>query len=138
MKIHHYSGIPYSNNGIRLLIFLPVLLLSLIPSCKNRQTAISDDELLKRAQDICQENIIIDSHIDWPEWILAFPEDISQRTEKGDFDLERANKGGLNAALSVAYINSDFTVENGRKMVDSMLALIKSYPEKYPDKFASV
>jgi membrane dipeptidase len=36
----------------------------------------------------------------------------------------------------VIFINSDLTAEDGRKMVDSMLSLIKSYPEKYPAKFA--
>jgi membrane dipeptidase len=97
---------------------------------------MSDEEIWKQPNKICQNNIIIDSHIDWPEWIIANPEDISVKTEKGDFDLVRANKGGLNAALSVIYINSDYNVEDGRKMVDSMLNLIKSYQKKYPDKFA--
>jgi len=137
MTIYFSSGKTFFNSKISLLTFLSVLFVVLLPSCKNRKKDRSDEELMKIANKICENNIIIDSHIDWPEWILAFPEDISKRTQKGDFDMERANKGGLNAALSVAYINSDFTVEAGRKMVDSMLALIKSYPEKYPAKFAS-
>jgi membrane dipeptidase len=58
------------------------------------------------------------------------------QTAKGDFDLVRARKGGLDAALSVVFINPDFDVEKGRIMVDSMLKLIKYYPDTYPDKFA--
>ena len=52
----------------------------------------SDEKLMKTAQDICQKRIIIDSHIDWPEWVLNISEDISQQTLKGDFDIDRANK----------------------------------------------
>jgi len=136
MKIYFSSGKTFFNSKISLLTFLSVLFVVLLPSCKDHQKVRSDEEILKIAKTICENNIIIDSHIDWPEWLLAFPEDISRRTQKGDFDLERANNGGLNAALSVIYINSEFAVEDGRRMVDSMMALIKSYPEKYPDKFA--
>jgi hypothetical protein len=48
---------------------------------------------MKMALEISQKNLIIDSHIDWPEWLLNFPGDISKRTQQGDFDLERANEG---------------------------------------------
>jgi len=119
-----------------LLFILPILQCVFYPSCKSGQTEKSGVELLKMAQDICEANLIIDSHIDWPEWILAFPEDISTRTQKGDFDLVRANTGGLNAALSVLYINSGLNVDDSRKMVDSMLKIVEHYPEVYPDKFA--
>lgn len=121
---------------INLINIILILLSGLFPSCKNKPKEKSDQELRQQAVKICENNIIIDSHIDWPEWILAYPEDISAKTQKGDFDLERANKGGLNAALSVIYINSDYNVNEGRKMVDSMLNLITYYPKTYPDKFA--
>jgi membrane dipeptidase len=119
--------------SLQIILILIVVFFS---SCKNKQKQYTEEELRQKALDICENNIIIDSHIDWPEWILAFPEDISEKTQKGDFDLVRANKGGLNAALSVMYISSDYNVEGGRKMVDSMFNLIKSYPKKYPGKFA--
>ena len=55
---------------------------------------------------ICNNSIILDSHIDWPERILVNHKDISKEINEGDFDLVRARKGGLNAALSVVYIES--------------------------------
>jgi membrane dipeptidase len=113
-----------------------ILIVVLFPSCKNKQKQNSDEELRQQAINICENNIIIDSHIDWPEWILYNPVDISKQTTKGDFDLVRAKKGGLDAALSVVYINSAFDVDKGRIMVDSMLKVINYYPEKYLDKFA--
>ena len=122
--------------SINLLNIIPILLIALLPSCKNKNKERSEEELLKVAQNICESNIIIDSHIDWPEWVLNIPEDISKQTLSGDFDLVRANKGGLNAALSVIYVSSDYNVDEGRKMVDSLLKLITYYPKTYPDKFA--
>jgi membrane dipeptidase len=121
---------------VNLLNIILILLITLLPSCKNKNKERSEEELMKMAQNICETNIIIDSHIDWPEWIVNVPEDISGQTSKGDFDLVRANKGGLNAALSVIYISSDYNVDEGRTMVDSLLKLITYYPKTYPDKFA--
>jgi membrane dipeptidase len=120
---------------IYILNIISILLIVLLPSCKNKSKEKSDEELRQLAQKICDNNIILDSHIDWPERLLSNPEDISEKTTKGDFDLVRAGKGGLNAAVSVAYINSGYSVEKGRIMVDSMLNLVRSYAETYPNKF---
>jgi membrane dipeptidase len=121
---------------INALNILFILLIAALPSCRTSNSQKSDAELREMALKICERNLILDSHIDWPEYILDNPEDISGKTVKGDFDLVRANEGGLNAALSVAYISPDFGVNDGRKMVDSMLRLISHYTDTYPDKFA--
>jgi membrane dipeptidase len=113
-----------------------VILLSMVPSCKNSPVKDSDIRLRQEAERICQTNLILDSHIDWPDFVLKNPKDISILTSKGDFDLVRARQGGLDAVLSVAYISSDLDAGKGRLMVDSMLKVIKTYPELYPDKFA--
>ena len=121
------------NRGIRIIL---ILLIVWLPSCKNGQKARSDEELRQMAMKICDKNIILDSHIDWPEIILDDPENISEQTARGDFDLVRARKGGLDAALSVVYVSSVYDVDKGRMMVDSMLSLISYYANTYPDKFA--
>jgi membrane dipeptidase len=120
---------------IILISNLLILLVIILSSCKGRLKGKSDDEIRQMAQKICDSNIILDSHIDWPEWILDNPVDISKQTTKGDFDLLRARKGGLDAALSVVYISPAYNVDKGQIMVDSMLKVINYYPEKYPDKF---
>ena len=123
----------------RLIPFIWVVsipLIVLLPSCKNKQMERSDNNLRETALRICQNNLILDSHIDWPDWILSNPEDISEMTAKGDFDLVRARKGGLNAVLSVMYISSGFDVDKGRATVDTMLKLVNHYTSTYPDKFA--
>jgi membrane dipeptidase len=127
------TGKPMWERGIRILL---ILLIVWLPSCKNGHKARSDEELRQMAMKICEKNIILDSHIDWPEIILDDPENISEQTARGDFDLVRARKGGLDAALSVVYISSVYDVDKGRMMVDSMLNLISYYANTYPDKFA--
>jgi membrane dipeptidase len=129
MKKVRYRFIPF-------VWFVSIPLIVLLPSCKNKQMERSDKALRETALKICQDNLILDSHIDWPYWIMENPEDISGQTLKGDFDLVRARKGGLNAAFTVAYINSALDVNSGRKMVDSVLNLKNFYLNKYSDKFA--
>jgi len=137
MKSNIFTVEGIFGNKMGLLTLMLVLLVALLPSCKNQLKEKSDEELMKMALEISQKNLIIDSHIDWPEWLLHFPEDISKRTQQGDFDLERATEGGLNAALSVIYINSELGVDDGRKLVDSMWKMITFYTGTYPDKFAA-
>lgn len=117
-------------------IFLFVLQVIVFTSCTIRKKELSDEQLRQRALEICRKNIIIDSHIDWPEFLFDNPEDISERTKKGDFDLVRADEGGLDAVLSVLYISSGYNVEEGRDMLDSLVRMVNFYTEKYPDKFA--
>ena len=105
-----------------------------IISCKTDKTK-SENDFLKKANDICKANIILDSHIDWPEKHLSYPEDISKPKNNVNFDYERAIKGGLNSVLSVAYIPSELNVTEGRLMFDSLVTIITGYTLKYPDKF---
>ena len=121
---------------IPLIWFVSIPLIVLLPSCKNKQMERSDKALRESALKICQNNLILDSHIDWPYWVMENPEDISGQTVKGDFDLVRARKGGLNAAFTVVYINSAYDMDTGRKLVDSVLSQTNYYLNKYPDKFA--
>ena len=120
-------------NVQKVLLVLTILFL---PACRNTTKEKSDEEFMELAQNICENSIILDAHIDWPEWILEFPEDISQKTIKGDFDLVRAKQGGLNSALSVVYVNTRFSVDEGHIMVDSLIKLVTDFVTTYPDKFA--
>jgi len=121
---------------INLLNIFLILLIILLPGCLRKPTDKSDEDLRKMALKICENNLIIDSHIAWPEWLVDYPGDISERISKGDFDLVRAKEGGLNAALSVAYINSHFGVDSARFVFDYMLSKVRYYARTYPDKFA--
>ncbi len=95
-----------------------------------------DETLWKRAQHLCETTLILDSHIDWPSWLHCFPEDISQRTLKGDFDYIRAKEGGLNAAFSVIYIAPNIEYKEGRLVVDTLLNTISDVIKNNSGKFA--
>lgn len=120
----------------KVVICSLVILIVMASSCKNSPGKDPDIKLRQEAERICQANLIIDSHIDWPDIALTHSGDISVQTSTGDFDLPRARKGGLDAVLSVAYIAPDLDAARGRLIVDSMLKIIRHYPEAYPDKFA--
>ena len=115
---------------------ISILLIVIFSSFIFKYKEKSDNELWEIALRICEKNIVLDSHIDWPNKYFAFPEDISKRITKGDFDLVRAKKGGLNAVLSVAYIGSNLDVDEARIIVDSVIKLVNNYTIIYPDKFA--
>ncbi len=117
------------------ILLIPVIVLMIVLSCKDRPSEKHADEMLEMALDICERNILLDSHIDWPEWVHSFPEDISRETRTGDFDLVRAEKGGLNAALSVVYIPPRLGIEEGRIRVDSLMDLVRDHAKVHPDKF---
>jgi membrane dipeptidase len=136
MEIDRECGKVKFRRTINLIITATIIIIVILPSCKSKIKEKTNEDLWKIAQKICENNIILDAHIDWPDKHLSFPEDISKRTTKGDFDLVRAKDGGLNAVLSVAYINSSYGVDKGRIIVDSVIKLISYYTYTYPDKFA--
>jgi membrane dipeptidase len=119
------------------LILVLTTIVVLFPSCTDGKMDKKNKAQLEAAVRVCHDNILFDSHIDWPYRVEQHPEDISGRTVNGDFDFVRAGEGGLNAALTVAYVQSGFDVDKGRSMVDSTLNLVKYYIGKYPDRFAA-
>ena len=136
MKILSKYGKGKFIRTINLLIIAAIIIIVILSSCKSKTKEKTDEDLWKIAQKICENNIILDAHIDWPDKHLSFPEDISKKTTKGDFDFVRSKDGGLNVVLSVAYINSSYGVDKGRIIVDSVIKLISGYTYTYPDKFA--
>ena len=133
------NGNTYKTSSVsgKVVVFCSlVILMAMTSSCNNSPAKDPDIKLKQKAERICQTNLILDSHIDWPDAFLTHQEDISTQTSAGDFDLIRARKGGLDAVFSVAYISPDLDTVKGRLMVDSMLNIIRHYPVAYPDKFA--
>jgi membrane dipeptidase len=115
---------------VAILLTFPALLFS----CRSKP--MSEEQRMDLATEICQNHILLDSHIDWPESIYSSPRNISEENSIGDFDLVRARKGGLNAVLSVLYIDPGFTVMEGRQTFDSMYHIVTAYAKEYPDRFA--
>ncbi|MBN2731050.1 MAG: dipeptidase [Balneolaceae bacterium] len=90
-----------------------------------------------KAEDLAQEFIIVDTHVDLPYRLQSNPEDVSVRTETGDFDYERAKEGGLNAPFMSIYIPARYQESGGAKNVaDSLINLVEGLTTDHPDKFA--
>jgi membrane dipeptidase len=59
-------------------------------------------------------------------------------TTDGDFDYERAKKGGLDAPFMSVYIPSEYQKQpdNGKALADSLINMVRTIAAEIPDKFA--
>lgn len=88
------------------------------------------------ARRIAQNAIIVDGHIDVPYRVARSGEDVGQPTEGGDFDIERAREGGLNAPFMSIYVAADYQETGGAKAQgDRLIGLIEGLVGMYPDDF---
>src|SRR6187549_7584 len=130
--------------------FTLVAVFVLLASCSSLKssrnyTKLSDADLHHVADSLAQAYIITDSHVDLPYRLkikhfrlereyLGIP--IS--TTEGNFDYERAKKGGLDAPFMSIYIPSSYQKlpDMGKALADSLINMIRGIAENIPDKFA--
>lgn len=97
----------------------------------------SEELLMDKANELAQKFIITDGHIDVP-WRLnkGGHEDLSVRTEGGDFDYVRAKEGGLDVPFMSIYVPSSYQVTGGAKAkADSLINMVQKMADDHPDKF---
>jgi membrane dipeptidase len=91
----------------------------------------------ERAQQLAQELLIADTHIDVPDRLTARMEDISTRTEHGDFDYVRAKEGGLDLAFMSIYIPAGHQeTGDAKEVADRLIDMVEKFASDWPDKFA--
>lgn len=94
-------------------------------------------DLAAMANEIAQNSIIIDTHIDVPYRLYDAWEDVSVATEGGDFDHPRAVAGGLNAPFMSIYTPAGLEAEGRSKAVaEELIDLVNRIADESPDKFA--
>lgn len=116
-----------------------------LTACQEKTIRLSDEELRTKASELTQKFILTDGHVDLPYRLrikhfrlerqyLGIP--IS--TKEGDFDFERARKGGLDAPFMSIYIPSSYqqTPDHGKVLADSLIDMVRGIVEAHPDKFA--
>jgi len=109
-----------------LLITIAIM----IGGCSN------DAALKKQAYELAHKFIITDGHIDVPWRLNDGYEDLSIRTETGDFDYVRAKEGGLDAPFMSIYVPSSYQETGGAKeKADSLIELVHRIANDHPDKF---
>lgn len=90
----------------------------------------------ERAIQIAQDSIIIDTHIDVPWRLINDWEDLTQASERGDFDYERARAGGLNAPFMAIYIPSSYEDNGAYTLANHLIDFVESMVYRAPDKYA--
>lgn len=123
-----------------------LLLVGIILTTSTLNAQQSDEQLRQKADKIAHKYILTDGHVDLPYRLkiknfrlereyLGIP--IS--TKDGDFDYERAQKGGLSVPFMSIYIPSSYQETGGAKqLADSLITMVKGIAKAHPDKFAVV
>jgi len=88
------------------------------------------------AASLAHEYLLIDTHIDVPERLEENWEDVSEATEKGDFDYERARRGGLDIPFMSIYTAAESEAEGtsfalANRLIDRVEALVGRAPGKF-------
>ncbi len=126
----------------------PLLIITALLFCcteKKPADRMTDEQLRSYADELAHANIITDGHVDLPYRLRMKnfrPEreymSIPVSTTEGDFDYERAKKGGLSAPFMSIYIPSSYQQQPdfGKALADSLINMIRTIAEQIPDKFA--
>jgi membrane dipeptidase len=128
-------------------IFLAFLLTVILGSCQSEKTISEDDDKLReKAKSLADKYIIVDGHVDLPYRLRIKKFQLQReyigipvRSEEGDFDYERAKKGGLDAPFMAIYIPKDQQLlpDMGKALADSLIDMVNGIIKAHPDKFAS-
>jgi membrane dipeptidase len=106
---------------------------------------MSDEELRAYADTLAHGYIITDGHIDFPSRLIeerrtvdSLSLSIAIGSDGGDFDFNRARKGGLDAPFMSIYIPSSYQgrPDMGRGLADSLINLVEGVARFYPGQYA--
>jgi len=90
-----------------------------------------------RAQQLAQETLLIDTHIDVPYRLHIEWDDVSQATDGGNFDYPRAIAGGLNAGFMSIYTDPTLEAKGlSREVAEELLDIVDRLVADSPEKFA--
>jgi membrane dipeptidase len=93
-------------------------------------------KLKKKAEELAQKYMIIDTHLDVPYRLKKKMEDISERTAEGNFDYPRARSGGLDVAFMAVYVPAEYEgTGNAYKFADETIDMIEGFARTWSDKF---
>ena len=90
----------------------------------------------EQAQEIAQNTITVDTHIDVPYRLEDKWADVSEATDSGDFDYPRAVAGGLNAPFMSIYTPAELgdgaeATANADQLIDMVEDIVAAAPGKF-------
>lgn len=123
--------------------------LALMLACSSKENKIDyaslpDDKLKKVADSLAQAYILADGHVDLPYRLKVKKFRLEREymsiplsTTEGDFDFERAKKGGLDAPFMSIYIPSSYQLKDdkGKALADSLISMIDGIVAAHPNNF---
>jgi membrane dipeptidase len=127
---------------------IAVGMLLLLAACTSREkidyTNLPDNQLARVADSLAHAYIITDGHVDLPYRLKVSKFRLEREylgipisTTEGDFDYERAKKGGLDAPFMSIYIPSSYQLQPdmGKALADSLIDMVRGIAVAHPDKF---
>lgn len=108
---------------------------------------LNDGELRAFADELAHKYIIADGHVDLPDHLINQKFSVEHdslntliSTTNGDFDYERARKGGLTAPFMSIYVGAEYQLkaDKGKERADSMINLVQDIASYHPQKFSLV
>ena len=111
---------------------LAAALAALIP-----MAALADVKLDKAADELAARALIVDTHIDVPYRLSEEWEDVTRRTEGGDFDYVRARDGGLDVPFMSIYTPAESEEEGTSfQLANALIDNVEALVGRAPDRFA--
>jgi membrane dipeptidase len=127
------------NKLMKILFQIGLVLLFMNSTFSQTNYEIKDSSLYKRAIELCKSSLLIDTHIDLPDWLYDGWFDISQEINKGEIDYVRAIKGGLNLPFMSIYTSPSLEGTGKSKIkADSMISLVYKIVDTWPNKFCFI
>ena len=125
------------NKSIQIISWIIIIAMApLIIGCQQQAKTLTDAELKIMAYEIAQKYMIVDTHQDVPYRLIKKMEDISQRTEKGDFDYPRARQGGLDVVFMAVYVPPEYEDKGGAMdFANMIIKTTEGLAQTWPDKF---
>lgn len=132
---------------MKFIYFLLFIFAIVLSGCeqKKEEQQMTDEEMRTLANELAHRFIITDGHIDVPYRLQGANINVSAEnanllisTNEGDFDYERAKKGGLDAPFMSIYIPAEYQQKSdmGKALADSLINNIIAITTHLPDQFA--
>ncbi|WP_116369128.1 dipeptidase [Parahaliea mediterranea] len=94
------------------------------------------DDNLQRARELANTYLLVDTHIDVPYRLHDHWEDVTQATEKGEFDYPRAVAGGLNVPFMSIYTPPSAELDGSAyNLANNLIDQVEAIVARAPDKF---
>ncbi|MES2795005.1 MAG: dipeptidase [Bacteroidota bacterium] len=128
-------------NQLKYFAFSVVLLSSCVK--QGAKTNLNEQAMRQKANEIAHKYVLVDGHVDLPYRLkiknFRLEKEftgIPLKSSQGDFDFERAQKGGLSSPMMSIYIPSKYDKEEaGYILADSLINLVNWIADENPNYF---